>query len=229
MDQGFLRDSIIAPLDFNNRKRSFLQDEYTLENIEIEERREKLRIQSYQQEILRVREQFLDQETELWTQLKQASLNFEAQLHAWEENYLLKAPISGMVSFFKPISEAQFVNAGDEIMTIVPHDDQILGYAYVSSNGFGKIKSGQSVKIRLDAFPYEEYGIVEGEVSNQSSIARDGQYLVKIKLLQGLATSYHKQLRFSQEMAGEAFIITEKLRLIERVFYQFKHIFSESF
>jgi len=42
----------------------------------------------------------------------------------------------------------------------------------------------------------------------------------------GLKTSYNRELIFDKEMRGSAEIITEDLRLIERVFYQFREIFQ---
>lgn len=41
-------------------------------------------------------------------------------------------------------------------------------------------------------------------------------------------TSYQKQNPFQQEMRGSAEIITEDLRLIERIFYQFREIFKSN-
>ncbi|MCD0472587.1 HlyD family secretion protein, partial [Flavobacterium sp. JAS] len=42
-----------------------------------------------------------------------------------------------------------------------------------------------------------------------------------------LETSYKKQIVFQQEMKGSAEIVTEDLRLIERILYQFKNIFEQ--
>lgn len=39
-----------------------------------------------------------------------------------------------------------------------------------------------------------------------------------------LITSYGKKIKFKQEMLGQAEIITEDLRLVERIFYQFRSI-----
>jgi mRNA-degrading endonuclease HigB of HigAB toxin-antitoxin module len=46
-----------------------------------------------------------------------------------------------------------------------------------------------------------------------------------IELPNGLKTSYKKQINFQQEMTGTADVITEDLRLIERLLYQFRDIF----
>jgi hypothetical protein len=41
-----------------------------------------------------------------------------------------------------------------------------------------------------------------------------------------LETSYKKKILFQQEMRGSAAIITEDLRLIERIFYQFRSMYQ---
>lgn len=227
--RSFLSDSVIAPLDYNDRKKNYLEDQYKLEDVEIAESREQLQIQSYQKEKLALKDDFMEQSIRLATRIRQAALNFEAKLKNWEDIYLLKSPIAGTITFFKPLAQEQFINTGEEIITIIPQESPILGYAYVSSAGFGKVEAEQKVKIRLDAFPYREFGIVNGEVASIAEMAKDGQYLVKIKVDQNLETSYQKRLNFTQEMQGDAFIITQELRLIQRVFYQFKYLFTESF
>jgi response regulator RpfG family c-di-GMP phosphodiesterase len=50
--------------------------------------------------------------------------------------------------------------------------------------------------------------------------------LLDVSLPNGINTSYDKKIEFQQEMIGNADIITEDLRLIERLFHQFKDIFS---
>jgi len=44
--------------------------------------------------------------------------------------------------------------------------------------------------------------------------------------MNGLQTSYHKNIAFQQEMTGTADIVTEDLRLIERFLYQFRSVFK---
>jgi hypothetical protein len=50
--------------------------------------------------------------------------------------------------------------------------------------------------------------------------------LIDVSLPNGLQTSYKKQIVFQQEMTGTADIVTEDLRLIERLLYQFRAIFK---
>jgi hypothetical protein len=52
--------------------------------------------------------------------------------------------------------------------------------------------------------------------------------MINVTLPEGLQTSYKKQIVFQQEMSGTADIITEDLRLIERLLYQFKDILNDN-
>ncbi len=228
-DLTFLRDSVIAPLDFNQRKKNYLLDEYNFENIHKELIQTRIQIHEYQKSLLDLQETYSERQSQLSNQLKQAVLSFEARLSFWEERYLLKSPIRGKVAFFRPLSVNQYIRQGEEIMTVVPENKGIWAYAYVSSYNFGKIEEGQAVKIRLDAFPHEEFGLISGEVKSKANIARDGQYAVRVHLGQGLRSSYGKTLDFTQQMQGEAQIITKKLRLIDRIFFQFRQIWSDTF
>ena len=59
-----------------------------------------------------------------------------------------------------------------------------------------------------------------------SLIAKENMYRAKVNLPNGLRSSYKKDLTFKPEMTGTAQIITEDLRLIERVFNSFRKLFD---
>ncbi|MNL75900.1 hypothetical protein D3C87_2017790 [compost metagenome] len=56
---------------------------------------------------------------------------------------------------------------------------------------------------------------------------KDGNLLLDVSLPNGLETSYKKQIVFQQEMKGTAEIVTEDLRLLERIMHQFRNIFEQ--
>lgn len=90
----------------------------------------------------------------------------------------------------------------------------------------GKIKVGQDVNIRLANYPDREFGVLRGKVQNISLLPdKDGNLLLDVILSNGLETTYHKKIVFQQEMSGTADIITEDLRLLERLLYQFRDVF----
>lgn len=142
----------------------------------------------------------------------------------WEQLYMLKSPVSGKVALFSYWTNDQFIKSSEEIMTVIPRNENYFAKAKVPVAGSGKIKPGQKVNIKLDNFPFQEYGIVSGRIAGISLIPRENNYSITITLPSNLITSYGKQMEFRQEMSGTAEIITEDLKLIERVFYEFRKL-----
>lgn len=167
-------------------------------------------------------------ETSYYITLLQSYDELKNALRLWEQNYLFISSTNGKVSFQQYWAENQFVKAGDIIFTVFPNDrNNLLGKLVVPTQNSGKIKTNQKVLIKLDNYPYQQYGIVEGKVKNISlSPDAEGNYYVEVELPKGLKTSYNKNLVFDKELRGSAEIVTEDLRLIERVFYQFRKIFQ---
>jgi uncharacterized protein YbcV (DUF1398 family) len=145
----------------------------------------------------------------------------------WELNYVLRSSIEGKVTFLQIWTENQTVNAGDNVFTIIPSvGKNYLGKVKAPAQNSGKIKVGQDVNIRLANFPDREFGMLQGKISVISLTPdKEGKLLIDVSLPMGLKTSYKKQITFQQEMSGSAEIVTEDLRLIERLLYQFRDIF----
>lgn len=149
-------------------------------------------------------------------------------LRLWEQNNLFTSSINGRVSFQQYWSENQYVKSGEVIFTVFPNNrDNLLGKLVVPAQNTGKIKINQKVLIKLDNYPYQQYGIIEGRVKNISlSPDSEGNYYIEVEFPKKLKTSYNKNLQFDKELRGTAEIVTEDLRLIERFFYQFRNIFQ---
>lgn len=167
-------------------------------------------------------------ETTFYVNVLQTYDQLKRALRDWEQSYLLKSSIDGKVSFQQYWGENQFVKSGEIIFTVLPDDkNNLLGKLVVPAQNSGKILSGQKVLIKLDNYLFQQFGIVQGKVRNISlSPDAQGNYYVEVELPNGLKTSYNKQLSFDKEMRGSAEIVTEDLRLIERVFYQFRELFQ---
>src|SRR5690606_16828152 len=129
----------------------------------------------------------------------------------------------------------QTVNAGDLVFSIIPSNgSDFIARLKTPIQNSGKIKVGQKVNIRLENFPDEEFGILNGAVKTISLLPdSEGFYTIEVSLDSSthdssdfLFTSYGKKIQFTQEMRGVAEIITEDLRLIERFFYQIRNIFN---
>jgi len=96
------------------------------------------------------------------------------------------------------------------------------------AQGSGKVKVGQRANVRINNFPDQEFGYLEGVVERISVTANpDGMYEVEIHFPKGLVTNYGIQLPIDRQMQGSAEIITEDIRLIVRFFNPIKKILKK--
>ena len=145
----------------------------------------------------------------------------------WELNYVFRSSVKGTVSFLQIWSENQTINTGENMFSIIPSTEKgYIGKVKAVAQNSGKLQIGQKVNIRLANYPDREFGVIEGKLKTISLTPdKEGNLLLNIELPNGLQTSYKKQINFQQEMTGTADIVTEDLRLLERLLYQFRDIF----
>lgn len=170
------------------------------------------------------------EEVNLGRNMAQSFYQLKKVIKDWELAYALKSSISGKVTFLQVWTENQTINSGDNVFSIIPDaKNGFIGKVKAPALNSGKIKAGQRVNIRLANFPDREFGVLKGRIENISLVPdKDGNLLIDVALPNGLQTSYNKQIIFQQEMKGSAEIVTEDLRLIERILYQFKSIFEQT-
>lgn len=160
----------------------------------------------------------------------QSFYQLKKAIRDWELNYVLKSSIDGTVSFLQIWVENQTINSGENVFAILPNKKgAFVGKVKAPAQNAGKIKKNQWVNIRLSNFPDREFGILKGKIKNISLTPdKEGNLLIDVSLPDGITTSYNKEIVFQQEMSGTADIITEDLRLTERLLYQFRNFFNRN-
>ena len=224
--QELFNQGVIAALELENEKIKFLQAEQNLKNINIS-------LSQMQEAISGLNKtksgasintekdkiNYSSQTLQLYEQLRKS-------LRQWEQSYLFISSTNGVVSFQQFWGENQFVKQGDVVMSILPENtESLIGRMQIPSANSGKVQTGQKVLIKLDNYRFQEYGIIEGKVQNISLTPdENGNYYVDVILPKGLKTSYNKTLLFDKELKGNGEIVTEDLRLIERIFFQIRKL-----
>ncbi|UCH94371.1 MAG: HlyD family efflux transporter periplasmic adaptor subunit [Candidatus Aminicenantes bacterium] len=221
-------EGIISESEFETAKSINLQKKYAHEGAKTSMSNSKIQINQLEQSVMELELQYREDKKRYELALSQAYENLTGRIAQWEQMYLLKAPISGTVTFTKYWSVNQNVTAGDKVVTIVPEQGgKIIGKVVLPLRGSGKVKLGQKVNIKFTNYPHMDYGIVTGIIKSKSLVASDNFYSLEVDLPKGLFTSYGKTLEFSQEMQGSAEIITEDIRLLERFFKPIKSILKK--
>lgn len=145
-------------------------------------------------------------------------------LRHWEERNIVTSVSPGIVhysGFWKP---TQYINNNVELFMVFPEEQNIVGTLQLPMQNSGKVKVGQPVLIDLHAYPSLDFGRLEGIVERISTLPAEGKYLVQVSLPQGLISSYHNELSYKPDLTGNAEVITEDLRLINRVFNQLQNL-----
>ena len=169
-----------------------------------------------------------EDDTRFMANLSQAYNVLRKAVRDWEHGYMLSSSIQGIVGFQEFWGENQFVSSGEVVFSILPMDTSALvGKLVLPSQNAGKVIAGQKVLVKLDNFPFQQYGMLLGKVKNISiSPDKAGNYFVYIEIPEGTKTSYGQKLPFDQELLGNAEIITEDLSVAQRIFYKFRDVFK---
>jgi len=232
LKKKFQRDSIlyhsnnaISEDAYNNTYLNLLAKQNTIYSIDQEITNTVIQIDNIQELINELELSYTQENKSLSQQYRNNKHKVLSSICQWEKRYVLVAPISGTVSFFQLWSNNQFVQSGEGIFTIVPHENStILGKILMPIKKSGEVKIGQRVNIKLESYPYQEYGFLIGKVSNMSLVPVNDLYAVEVEFPNGFKTTYKKEIAFMQKMNGTAEIIVKDAKLIERILYIFKDI-----
>lgn len=233
-DKSLYNDNVIAKIDFEKSEQTYLQQKRNYESSKTSLINTQMQINQLYQQILDNNIQKTNELNTYEIQIEDALQGFKSQLAKWKQSYLIISPIDGRVSFNKVWFENQSVSAGDLIVTIIPKNEmRIIGKADIPSTGVGKVKPGQTVNIKLDNYPYMEFGMLKAKVKNISLVPITTEqgifYSAEIELNDSiLTTNYNKSIPFSQNMTGTAEIITDDLRLLERFLNPLRSIWKKS-
>ncbi|MDI5888455.1 HlyD family secretion protein [Flavobacterium yafengii] len=219
---------VISAQDFESKKLAYLQAEKGYKNLLSSISQLKSSLIENDRTSKGTKIKGTKEEVNLESSKMQSFYQLKKVIKDWELAYVLKSSVSGKVSFLQIWTENQTINAGDNVFSIIPRLEKgYIGKLKAPALNSGKIKIGQVVNIRLSNFPDREFGMLKGKIKNISLTPDSaGNLLIDVALSQKLETSYHKTIPFQQEMKGSAEIVTEDLRLIERLLYQFRDVFS---
>ena len=227
--EALYKKGVVSAQEFENKKLEYLQSERSYKNMSVSISQTKENISNRNNLKKQTSIENTREEINLLKGVIQSLDQLKTAIKEWELRYLFKSNIEGEVSFMKIWNKNQTINSGDFVFTIIPknHSSYICKLQAPVLNS-GKVKIGQDVNIKLSSYPDNEFGTLTGKIKDISLVPNiEGLYLIDVELPKKLITTHGKEIEFKQEMTGIAEIITEDLRLIERVFYQFKEIFKQ--
>lgn len=94
----------------------------------------------------------------------------------------IRAPISGRLGECAPVHPGSQIAQGQQLGVILPAGKVQVIAEFQPAVALGKIRPGQHATIRLDGFPWAQYGTISARVSTVAAEIRDGKVRVELAI-----------------------------------------------
>ncbi|MEY3400811.1 MAG: hypothetical protein RLZZ86_414 [Cyanobacteriota bacterium] len=184
--------------------------------------------------LLKSQEQFKDLQNQI-SSLQSEIMQTEGQiisLNLQLKQRVIRSPIDGTI-FELPIKNpGSVVQPGQMIAQIAPKNADLILKARMASQHSGFVKVGMPVKIKFDAYPFQEYGILSGRITwispnskiQENSANRLETYEVDIALENPYIQVGNKQIPLTPGQTASAEAIIRQRRVIDFILDPFKKL-----
>jgi hemolysin D len=144
----------------------------------------------------------------------------------------IRATASGIL-FQLPIEKAgAVVQPGTMVAEIAPLNSPLIIRAQMATTESGSLRTGLPVKIKFDAYPFQDYGVVSGELIKISSTTTEidtpngkvATYNLDIALKQNCVQSANKCIPLRPGDTATAEVIVRQRRIIDFLLDPFKQL-----
>jgi membrane fusion protein len=135
----------------------------------------------------------------------------------------VRAPVAGRVGGLV-LQVGQSSNAQAALATVIPQDAVLQARLYVPSRAIGFMQPGQSVKLRIHAFPYARFGLHDGQINSVSEALllpneqtnlpnQEAAYPVLVRLPSQTRWAYGKSWQLQSGMTVDADVVMDRQRI----------------
>ncbi len=184
--------------------------------------------------ILKSEEQLKDLQTQISTLNTEAAQTRQqiAELERQLEQKVVRAPVSGTVLQLPFKQPKSFVQTGQLVAQIAPQGASNILKVQMPSQSTGFLRVGMPVKVKFDAYPFQDYGVVEGKVqwvSPDSKLVEAGTgkieaFEVNVVLDRDYIQSQDKKIALTLGQTGTAEVIVRQRRTIDLILDPFKKL-----
>ncbi len=247
--RGLVAQSIVPRLDYNQAQQQVIQassqvtdaeDKVLSIQKELDAQRERVRQaeDAYRAAASKANSLTAQRQSEILTTLtkrKEELTNLSGQMktaNLQKQRDKIEAPFDGTVYSVKATKGP--VQAGEELLSIVPKDEKLVLEVKVLNRDIGFIRQGMPAKVKLATFPYQEFGTIEGEVLQISPNAIADKDLgpvfpTRILLSKSAVTVKGNSVEITPGMAATAEIVTRKKSVLSFLTEPVTRRFNDAF
>ena len=150
-----------------------------------------------------------------------------------------RAPCDAMVHEIAPLSVGSAAREGETVMTLIPLDGNIEVEAEIRPQDISRVRDGSNAKIKLDAYPFQKYGTMDGRVryishdtmirQQQPTIENPNQTYYRARVsVSGKLHRTPRNFRMIPGMVAQVEIKVGRRRVIEYVVHPLIKMFDEA-
>jgi hemolysin D len=145
----------------------------------------------------------------------------------------IHAPIAGTVLALNVQQQGRVIQPGEQLAEIAPAGQPLILSTVLSNQQAGFIKLGMPVKVKLDAYPYQDHGTIAGKIvaispDSQATEKLGEVYRVDIALDRHYVTAKGQKRELKPGLTATAEIVTRKRRVMDVILEPFQKLRSDA-
>jgi multidrug resistance efflux pump len=125
-------------------------------------------------------------------------------------------PVSGTIAELKVRNVGEIVSAGSQIATIVPSGVPLMVEASATNEDIGFVRPGVEARIKVDAFPFQQFGTARARVSKVlPGVGTNSSFVVHLDLFDQALRVDGAEHRLFPGLTVQADLVTGRERLID--------------
>jgi len=215
MHKKLYDQKVIAWTEYQKEERTLLAKQMPLKQLDMSVTNNMTAQTQKQKEAAELEKQANDQKIKFGQSLSV----LRAAVLAWKTRYLLTAPRAGRVFFAALWQEDQSIKTDEVLFYVGSVQKGYFGEVRIAQANAGKIKAGQRVLVKFQSYPFEQFGMVEGQISQLAPMpSADSTFRAVVALPNGLQTNAQKVIPFKNNLNANAEIITQDVRSRKTIF-----------
>lgn len=150
------------------------------------------------------------------------------------DSTVLRVPVDGVIFSLNLQNEGELAQSGQVVAEVAPTTAPLVLSAALPSREAGLVEVGMVAQIKLDAFPYQDYGIITGKVTSISPDAKSHEtmgtvYELEIALDQDSISHENQDVQLRAGQTANAEIVIRQRRIIDVIFEPIRQLRQDSF
>jgi hemolysin D len=165
------------------------------------------------------------------TEISQIQIQIQS-LQKELEQKVLRAPVKGILVQL-PVKQAKsFVQTGQLVAQIAPQSSKTIMRTQIPSQESGFLKVGMPAKVKFDAYPFQDYGVVMGKVQwvspdskvSESNGSKAEVFEIDVALDQSYIQNRENRIPLALGQAATVEVVVRQRRVIDFIIDPFKQL-----